>query len=115
MLSGIRAESEENKMLNVYDFMKDCENRAAQEVRGSRNAREHAVKIARQTVPTRYTKRLKSATAVLRSVCVNLGSYKWKDTRHVLDCVTIAKITEKLVIGTCGERVPLKEVIAWGI
>lgn len=102
-------------MLNVYDFMRECEIRAAQLVKGRRNAREHAVQIARQTVPTRYTKRLKSATAVLRSVGVNLGTSKWKDTRYVLDCVTIAKITEKLVIGTCGERVPIEEVIAWGI
>lgn len=102
-------------MMNISDFKRECEIRAAQEVKGSRNAREYAVRIARQNVPKRYTKRLKSATVVLRSVGVNLGSSKWKDTRHVLDCVMIEKITEKLVIGTCGERVPIGEVIAWGI
>lgn len=101
-------------MLNINEFADYCEKRAAREVRGSRNAREHAVQIARQTVPTRYTKRLKSATRVLRSVGKNLGNYKFKDVRFVLDCVTISKITDKMVIGTCGERVPLGEVIAWG-
>lgn len=95
-------------MIIIQAFKEHCEKQAEQEVRGSRNAREHAVKIARDTAPKRYRRRLKTATAVLRSVGMNLGSY-------VLDVVTIAKITDKMVIGTCGERVPIADVILWGV
>lgn len=102
-------------MIIIQDFKEHCEKQAEQEVRGSRNAREHAVKIARDTAPKRYRRRLKTATTILRSVGMNLGSYKYKDTRYVLDVVTIAKITDKMVIGTCGERVLIADVILWGV
>lgn len=102
-------------MIIIQAFKEHCEQQAAHEVRGSRNAREYAVKIARDTAPKRYRRRMKTATTILRSVGMNLGNYKFQDVRYVLDVVTIAKVTDKMVIGTCGERVPIEKVILWGV
>ena len=101
-------------MLNLCNFKAECERIAREEVNGCRNQKEHAVKVARRIVPTRYTKQLKSATAVLRVVGVELGTKKWSDRRDVLDSVLIDKITDKMVIGKSGERVTLNSIIAWG-
>lgn len=102
-------------MLSIYEFADKCEKEALEQMKGQRrNAREQAVKIARQKVPARYKKQLKTATRVLRVVGQELGTKKWSDRRYVLDCVTIAKITDKMVIGTSGERVTFDSIIAWG-
>lgn len=101
-------------MLNLCNFKAECERIAREEVNGCRNQKEHAVKVACRIVPTRYTKQLKSATAVLRVVKAELGTKKYSDRRYVLDYVLIDKITDKMVIGKSGERVPLISIIAWG-
>lgn len=101
-------------MLNLVNFMHDCERQASKEVKGCRNQRVQAVAVAKRTVPKRYTKRLKTASAVVRIVGKELGTKKWSDRRYVLDYVKIAKITDKMIVGTCGERVPFDTIIAWG-
>ncbi len=102
-------------MFDCALFVAECERIAAEKVRGSRNAREAAVEIARENVPSSAKQYTKDCICVCRSVIRNLGVYKWKDERRVLDWFMIEKVTDKTVIGKSGQRCPIKDVIAWGV
>jgi hypothetical protein len=98
--------------INVMTCKNFCEamrKMAATMVRGCRNIEEQAAIIALQYKKENGTGS-KSARCV-RVVGKELGTHRYSDYREVLDIVHIVKETEKLYIGSAGERVKKDSVV----
>lgn len=54
---------------------------------------------------------LKIGCDIVRLISVNLGNSKYRDYHSQIECVEVKKICDKIVIGTCGERVPKDRII----
>lgn len=55
--------------------------------------------------------KIKHGDIICRFNGQNLGCSKFCDYRQLLDCVTVDHITEKRIIGKCGERVRPEQII----
>ena len=95
--------------MTCADFVQMMLDKAAEETKGCRNIKERAAQLAE-----RYAK--ENGTGEETEFCVrvvgkNLGSYKWKDIRKVLETVIIVKKTKTLYIGLNGERVSPESIV----
>ena len=54
---------------------------------------------------------LKIGCDIVRLISVNLGNSKYRDYHTQVECVEVAKICDKIIIGKCGERVLKDRII----
>lgn len=54
---------------------------------------------------------LKVGSDIVRLITVNLGTRKYQDFHLQVECVEVAKICDKIIIGKCGERVQKDRII----
>lgn len=90
-----------------------AERKAETMTRGRRNVIAQKARCARELAPEFSIGQtgICPGMVILRTVGKNLGSYRWKDVRQVLDEVVIKTCGEKLLIGTSGERVTPDSII----
>lgn len=95
--------------MKAREFCEAMRKMASTMTHGCRNIEEKAAEIARQYKAENGTG-AKSACCV-RVVGKELGTHRYSDYRDVLDIVHIVKETEKLFIGSAGERVRKDSVV----
>ena len=95
--------------MKATEFCESMRKMASAMTRGRRNIEEQAARIALQYKAENGTG-AKSACCV-RIVGKELGTHRYSDYRDVLDIVHIIKETEKLFIGSAGERVRKESVV----
>lgn len=101
------------KIESATKLRSDAQDIARATVKGRRNQAEAEVGIARQLVDfIDCLTEIQPGDIVVRYVGKELGCKRYSDRRNCLDLVCVDKITDKLCIGSIGERVPFDHIIA---
>lgn len=101
------------RLLTAEGFFRYFRSVAAEQVKGCRNQKEYAARLARKwaALNTPYLSRNMRGKKVVRIVGANLGCATYCDYRYILDVCVIEKQCPKIYIGTCGERISPESIV----